>query len=352
MENATLIYNERTGMFEEVSMDLQIISFSFDGSPVRYKDENVTFKWKVQDAQKIFINDIEVPASSSSYFYPLSNVGLQYFVLKIETGGLQKTSTLQMKVIDVPVFRIEQSTDKLRKNKNERCRIKWSVLHAQSIKLIYEDVEKSINAVGEFTVRPKESTDYKFEAIGLDGARLFSYTVRVDVFEESVVLFEADKNITLPHVPIKLSWNVKNASDVELSDFGKVNHSGEKIVECDRDKTFTLKVTDNFGTAEYRQRIRMYPLPLIRSILVPIPHIERNLKVETHFEQKHIQVGINVNMAKIPDFAGIKTDVFVPTIPMHQIELSPRKDWWDKLQDYNKNLTKRVTEKISSLWNR
>lgn len=352
MENATLIYNERTGMFEEVPVNPQIISFSFDGSPERYKDENVIFKWEVQDAQKIFINDVEVPVSSSSYSYTLLDVGLQDFVLRIETGGLQKTASLQLKVIDVPVFRIEQSAYKLRKDKNESCRIKWNILYSQTIKLICDNVEESIGAEGELTVFPNESTDYKFEALGIDGTRLFSYTVRVDVFEESVVLFEADKNITLPHVPIKLSWDVKNASDVELTDYGKVNHSGEKKVECDRDKTFTLKVTDMFGISEYHQRIRMYPLPLIRSILVPVPHIEKNLNVETHFEQKHLQVDINVNMAKIPDIAGIKADVFVPTIPIHQLQLSPRKDWWDKLQDYNKKLTKRVTEKISSLWNR
>ena len=186
----------------------------------------------------------------------------------------------------------------------------------------------------------------------MDGERVFAYTVRVDVFEESTVLFEVDKNITLPHVPIKLSWDVKNASEVDLSGFGVVDHIGEEIIDCDRERVFTLKVTDVFGTTEYHQRIKMYPLPLIRSILVPTPQIERNLKVETHFEQRHLQVNIKVNMAKIPNYAGIKANVFVPTIPIHQIELSPRKDWWDKLQSYNKSLTRRITKKISSLWNR
>lgn len=346
-----LRYNERTGMFDEVPEDPRINSFTFDGNPIRYKDESVTFKWEVQDAERIFINDIEVPASSSTYSYPLSNVGLQNFVLRIENGGNHKTENLQIKVLDVPAFNIEQSKDKLRKGKNEECVIKWDIQNIQSVKLISDGTEE-IDNVGERTVRPDSSTDYKFEAIGLDGERAFSYTVRVDVFEESIVLFEVDKNITLPHVPIKLSWNVKNASDVELSGFGVVDHIGEEIIDCDRERVFTLKVTDVFGITEYHQRIKMYPLPLIRSILVPTPQIERDLKVETHFEQKHLQVNIKVNMAKIPDFAGVKADVFVPTIPIHQIELSPRKDWWDKLQSYNKSLTRRITEKISSLWNR
>ena len=346
-----LRYNERTGMFDEVPEDPRINSFTFDGNPIRYKDESVTFKWEVQDAERIFINDIEVPVSSSSYSYPLSDVGLQNFVLRIENGGNHKTENLQIKVLDVPAFNIEQSKDKLRKGKNEECVIKWDIQNIQSAKLISDGTEEIVN-VGERTVSPDSSTDYKFEAIGLDGERVFSYTVRVDVFEESTVLFEVDKNITLPHVPIKLSWDVKNASEVELSGFGVVDHIGEEIIDCDREKVFTLKVTDLFGTTEYHQRIKMYPLPLIRSILVPTPQIERDLKVETHFEHKHLQVNIKVNMAKMPDFAGIKADVFVPTIPIHQIELSPRKDWWDKLQSYNKSLTRRITKKISSLWNR
>ena len=346
-----LRYNERTGMFDEVPEDPRINSFTFDGNPIRYKDESVTFKWEVQDAERIFINDIEVPVSSSSYSYPLSDVGLQNFVLRIENGGNHKTENLQIKVLDVPAFNIEQSKDKLRKGKNEECVIKWDIQNIQSVKLISNGTEEIVN-VGERTVSPDSSTDFKFEAIGLDGERIFSYTVRVDVFEESTVLFEVDKNITLPHVPIKLSWNVKNASEVELSGFGVVDHIGEEIIDCDRERVFTLKVTDVFGITEYHQRIKMYPLPLIRSILVPTPQIEKDLKVETHFEQKHLQVNIKVNMAKIPDFAGIKADVFVPTIPIHQIELSPRKDWWDKLQSYNKSLTRRITEKISSLWNR
>ena len=346
-----LRYNERTGMFDEVPEDPRINSFTFDGNPIRYKDESVTFKWEVQDAERIFINDIEVPASSSTYSYPLSDVGLQNIVLRIENGGNHKTENLQIKVLDVPAFNIEQSKDKLRKGKNEECVIKWDIQNIQSAKLISDGTEEIVN-VGERTVSPDSSTDYKFEAIGLDGERVFSYTVRVDVFEESTVLFEVDKNITLPHVPIKLSWDVKNASEVELSGFGVVDHIGEEIIDCDRERVFTLKVTDLFGTTEYHQRVKMYPLPLIRSILVPTPQIERDLKVETHFEQKHLQVNIKVNMAEIPDFAGIKADVFVPTIPIHQIELSPRKDWWDKLQSYNKSLTRRITEKISSIWNR
>lgn len=379
-----LRYNELTLRFDEVPEDPRINSFTFDGNPIRYKDESVTFKWEVQDAERIFINDIEVPASSSTYSYPLSDVGLQNFVLRIENGGNHKTENLQIKVLDVPAFNIEQSKDKLRKGKNEECVIKWDIQNIQSVKLISDGTEE-IDSVGKRTVSPNSSTDYKFEAIGLDGERVFSFTVRVDVFEESTVLFEVDKNITLPHVPIKLSWDVKNASEVELSGFGVVDHIGEEIIDCDRERVFTLKVTDVFGITEYHQRIKMYPLPFIRSILVPTPQIERDLKVETHFEQKHLQVNIKVNMAKIPDFAGIKADVFVHCIEFHKLSFPltstwknkidnyketfskllllqtsnsnnsnflPHKQWWKSFDTHKNKLSKKIKNSISSLWNR
>ena len=379
-----LRYNERTGMFDDVPEDPRINSFTFDGNPIRYKDESVTFKWEVQDAERIFINDIEVPASSSTYSYPLSDVGLQNIVLRIENGGNHKTENLQIKVLDVPSFNIEQSKDKLRKGKNEECVIKWDIQNIQSAKLISDGTEEIVN-VGERTVSPDSSTDYKFEVIGLDGERVFSYTVRVDVFEESTVLFEVDKNITLPHVPIKLSWDVKNASEVELSGFGIVDYKGEEIIDCDRERVFTLKVSDVFGTTEYHQRIKMYPLPLIRSILVPTPQIERDLKVETHFEQKHLQVNIKANMPKIPYFAGIKADVFVHCIDFHKLSFPltstwknkidnyketfskllllktsnsnnsnflPHKQWWKSFDTHKNKLSKKIKNSISSLWNR
>lgn len=380
-----LRYNERTGMFDEIPDNPRINSFTFDGSPIRYKGESITLMWNVQDAQRIFINEIEVPVSSSSYSYQLSDIGLRDFVLRIENGGNQMSENIQIKVLDVPFFNIEKSKDKLKKGKNEFCDLKWKINNAQSVRLLYDEKEVNIGNEGCLSVSPQTSTDYRFEAVGEDGERVFPYSVHVDVFDESSVVFEVDKNITLPHVPIKLSWDVKNASDVELSGYGIVEHKSEKVFDCDRDKTFSLKVTDVFGTTVYHQKVRMYPLPLIRSILVPTPKIEKKINVETHFEQKHIQININVNMAKIPDFTGIKADVFVHCIDFHKLSIPlttvwsekiesckrlfcqliqshsirlenisfiPRQSCLNTIREHQNILIKRITSKLSSLWNR
>ena len=53
-----LRYNEQSGMFEEVDEELRILCFTYDGSPIRYKDESVIFRWDIQGAQRIYVNEI------------------------------------------------------------------------------------------------------------------------------------------------------------------------------------------------------------------------------------------------------------------------------------------------------
>lgn len=377
-----LRFNEQTGMFEEVTENPQINDFAFDGAPIRYNDEVVKFTWDVQDAEKIFINEIEVSATSTSYDYPLTGSGLQNFVLKIETGGIEKTESLQIKVLETPIFNVEQSSDKLRKGKGESCVVKWRIENAEKFKL--RDDEDTLPLASERSFTPESTTDYIFEAIGLDGIRTFAHIVHIDVLDEASVRFEVDKVLTLPHVPIKLSWNVLHAEKIELEGYGEVDYRGEKVLECDRETTFTLRVTDAFGTTEYHQHVGQYPLPLIRSILVPTPNIEKKITVETHFEFKHIQVGIDVNTTNIPKYREINADAFIPEVNFHQLlvplsdpwsdrinryintlknifslnkvysdsrTFEPQASWWAKFKEAKNRLTNRITDKISNIWN-
>ena len=121
-----LRYNEQSGMFEEVDEELRILCFTYDGSPIRYKDESVIFRWDIQGAQRIYVNEIEVSVDSLSYTHPLSEVGLQDFVLKAENGDNRETETIQIMVVETPLFNIENSKEKLRKGKGETCVIKWN----------------------------------------------------------------------------------------------------------------------------------------------------------------------------------------------------------------------------------
>ena len=347
-----LRYNERTGMFEDVPEEPRIHNFSFEGNPIRYKNEIVKFRWNVQDAVRVLLNGEELSTDSSSHNVRLSSTGLQNFVLRVENGGIHQTQTIQLKVLETPDFNVEQSLFKLKRGKNEQCLIKWNVTNAANIRLRYDNIDEAVSNISKLTVSPEETKEYILDAVGIDGNRHFEYVIKVEVFDESTVKFNVDKNITLPHVPIKLSWDVQNAAEVELIGYGQVAFSGEKILDIDREQVYILKVTDAFGVNEYTQRIQMYPLPLIRSIMVPTPKINQTVIIDTNFEQKILQVKINVNTCKIPDFEGIKADVFVPSIRFHDLELIPRKDWWDKITDMNKTLTNYLMEKISLLWNR
>ena len=90
-------------------------------------------------------------------------------------------------------------------------------------------------------------------------------------------------------------------------------------------------------------------------------------------------------MAKIPDFAGIKADVFVHCIDFHKLSFPltstwknkidnyketfskllllktsnsnnsnflPHKQWWKSFDTHKNKLSKKIKNSISSLWNR
>ena len=378
-----LRYNSLTGMFEEVDANPQINRFTCEGPPVRYSDESVRFTWDVQDAENVYINDTKVPAGATSYDCPLSGSGMRTFVLKVEADGVEETKSVQIKVLALPAFEIEQSKTKLRRGKNEDCTITWKVRNAVSISLRGEDGELPLSS--ERTFKPESSTDYIFEAVGLDGIRKFVRSVHVGVFDEASVTFEVDKVLTLPHVPVKLSWDVTNASKVELDGYGVVEYRGDKIVECDRETVFTLRVTDPFGVVEYQRRVGLYPLPLIRSIIVPTPKIEKTIKVVTDFEFKQIWVNLKVNMPELPRLKKMARDIKLPQVDFPELltkiqdlwndklkryfiflkkvpdfinletvrrTFGPDASWWKKVKEVKDNLISRIKDKISTLWNR
>ena len=378
-----LRYNNRTGMFEDVDIDPQINRFAYEGPPVRYCDESVRFTWEVQDAENVYINDTKMPEGATSYDYRLSGSGMQTFVLKIEADGVEEVKSLQIKVLTLPDFEIELDKSKLRRGRNEECAIKWRVRNAASVRLRGEEGELPLSSYRTF--KPESSTDYVFEAVGQDGIRKFVRSVHVGVFDEAIVRFEIDKVLTLPRVPLKLSWDVMHASQVELDGYGVVECRGEKVVECDRETVFTLRVTDPFGTVEYKKRVGLYPLPLIRSIFVPTPMIEKTVKVETKFTFKHVWVNLNINMPGLPGMKKMTRDVKVPKLCFPDFltmgedlwnkrlkkyflflkkvpdfmkldtfrrKFSPDASWWKKVKELKDNLLSRIKDKISTLWNR
>ena len=257
----------------------------------------------------------------SAYSADWENTGLRTFELVATNSCGETRKRFNISVIDKPQFDIQCSKLKLRKGKGEICEIKWEIRFAHEVYLSYKDIKEKVSSADSLRVSPEETTEYVFEALAIDNKTAFIEPVSIGVFDEAEVEFKANKNFSYPQLPIVLSWEVKNALKVELDDLGEMPHTGTKIVEPTRNTIYRLYVTDEFGITAYNVDIRMFPLPQVKSILVPTPNIVNNMSITIQQPRYNVdvklpQIDIGWVTAEIPKVPSL-TDLGI------NVELSP-----------------------------
>lgn len=308
-----LVYNEQTGDFEEALYvgPPQITSFNIaNGGDTLFKGDIAHLTWNVVDAEQVILDGEDIPDQIFSHDTECDNTGIRTFELVATNSCGETRKQFNLSVIDKPQFNIQCSKPKLRKGKRETCEIKWEIRFAHEVYLLYKDVKEKIASADALRVSPEETAEYVFEALAIDNKTVFTERITIGVFEEAVVEFKADKMYSYPQIPIVLSWDVKNALKVELDDFGEMPHNGTKIVEPTRNTVYRLYVTDEFGIKPYNVEIRLFPLPQIKSLLVPTPKLVHNLSVTV--QQPRIITEVKFPQINIK-YANMETP-FVPSL--------------------------------------
>lgn len=84
---------------------------------------------------------------------------------------------------------------------------------------------------------------------------------------------------------------------------------GSKVVTIDEDTTYTLKVEDEFGVKEKTIKVKILPLPVIKSILVPTPKIENTVNVHQYVPKLGVDVRIEVPHIEIPEYNPLSVEL-------------------------------------------
>ena len=305
-----LVYNELSGDFEEkLYIDPPEVTFQItNNGGFVFKDEEAHLKWSVKDAEKITLDGVEFGNQISSQEIKCSDVGPHEFVLIANNPCGETKRSVSVSVIEKPVFDIKLSKEKLRKGKNETCEVEWNIQNANSASLIIGRKKADISLNGTTSLSPIKTKILRFEALANDNQTIFSEEITIGVYEEcSIQSFKADKLYVFPQVPIKLSWNVKHATRVWLGT-EEINARGSKKVKQDKATTYILKVEDEFGIKEEKINVEMLPVPQVKSLLVPTPHINNNLSVRI------VQPQYNVSV-EIPEITVMGIDLKVPKVP-------------------------------------
>ena len=172
---------------------------------------------------------------------------------------------------------------------------------------------------GTFTTSLSESAIFQLFIEKAGGPKI-KKEVSIEVFDECEIEFSADKYYVFPTIPVKLSWNVKNAKKVWLDD-EEMQSSGTRIIEPKKAMVCVLSAEDEFGKKEKRINIGMLPIPQVKSLLVPIPNIINNMSITILQPRYHVDVKF-----PIIDIDWIKAEV--PKVPSLtelglNVELSP-----------------------------
>lgn len=140
---------------------------------------------------------------------------------------------------------------------------------------------------------------------GYKSKRLIEVTVAP---RASIKYFKADKEYTLDTIPVEIKWACTNAKKVEIIGEGRQDLLGKIIVVPKKETTYILCVEDDFGIQKREITIKKLPLPLIKQVLVPAPHIERNIDITYQVPNFHLTI-------PIPTFNTTLCRIDIPHIP-------------------------------------
>lgn len=235
--------------------------FNYTPNQNLYEGDKITLTWDVTNTTTTCLNHSTIKSSRSERTVSAGN---NNFTLTASNNFKTASETISIRAFAIPQIDLTASNLKLRIGCSEKTTLKWSIINAKEVYLEYNTISERVNSNEQITFCPNKTTTYQLKVIGLDGKRTFTKEITVGVYNEAQVSFTADKRKVISKCPVTLSWDVKNATKVELEGFGQTPPNGHQEVIPTKATDYILKVTDIFGTKEYPLRINTWDEPVIK----------------------------------------------------------------------------------------
>ena len=310
--------NKNKNIYDQI-MDLQtkvpvVRSFDCSNGTLVYKNDVLEFCWSVDNVSQITVEGIDVTNKPN---YSDSAVSSKDFVLVAKNGYGSVEKEVKVDVLIPPVISFKPNSKKLRKGKDESVTLMWNVQNCNRVMLRIGDDEINVEKKGKKEILLGQTTKCQLNVVGLDGKRIFTKSEKIGVFSDSETEFFSDKSYTLPSVPIKLSWRVQHAKEVELEGMGKVDFVGSQIFEPREDSTYKLIVIDAFGRKEHTIDVRMLPIPCVKSLQIPTPEFTNTMNVNLKLPQVELSsmfpkvelLGVELKTPFVPSLTDAELNV-------------------------------------------
>lgn len=186
------------------------------------------------------------------------------------------------------------SSDKTILTDETPATINWTVSNATVIKLNNEIVEatgtKTFSATDLLEIELLASND-----VGEADPR--KITIDIDRTPPKILNFNINEDIAIVGSPITLIWNVENAHSIEIDNgVGDVtNKTSKEVISTENSGIYKLIAKNYFGIkSEKETSITVFPTPLIKSLIIPTPNIEKEINLSINFPKfPVIELGVN-----------------------------------------------------------
>lgn len=336
-------------MLDAVLGEPEITSFYAQPNDGIYVGDEITIKWDANHILEQTLDGKALPVSTRSHQTVIERDTI--YSLSVGNGIKRTNKKIVLKPFSIPSITFATDKKRLKKGKNEAFTLEWNVIDAVSVS-VYDSMGNVIanKKNGQIIRYANNGTDFALEATGLDGKRVFKELISLEVHRISEVTFKIDKLFVLPGVPVTLTWDVKHAESVFLSEVGDVPPKGAHQIEPTADTVVTLEVKDKFGVTNYRQEIKMLPLPIVK-VNPPTPAYNTMVTLV----QPNIFAQLYVSLPQVP-IGKMPTKVQKINISMPPGYVSPkfvikRESLWHGIKDITIHLTKSFINKFNNIRN-
>lgn len=308
-EEITLLANNPIATY---SKTLQIIlekpeisSFKSDKDKVL---ENTAFSlfWEVKNAKSVSISNIGKVEHKGNI--ERKNPKTPYkIVAENDIGKVEQSLNITI----LPLPKIKEFRSKQQKIEHgKETQLVWDIENAEKVELHWLGNMEVVPLKGEKTISLKEHSNFKVIVTALDGATKEEKEITVQVFKRvEVKSFVSDLEFVVESLPVKLSWEIHNASSITLSSNmqADIDVTGINEIEILPKKTsvFYLKAKNELFSANSSQlKIEVQNIPTFNPSIIPklpsgkdlIPSFELDFKELSETILNESQIGFQTAM--------------------------------------------------------
>lgn len=305
---------------ESLELLPNIIDFKADKETINSSEEEVTFNWKQSKGNKTFINDILVNGLNHKLcFKDTTNVELK---IMNEFGVSKNEINIQANKIQ-PTIKFFKS-DIFERIDLTPVTLSWDTNHTKKVRI--SDVYNDLAASGNHEIDPRENKKIILTAIG-NFEEEVNAEIEIKVSKPEIIEFNYEINIEKGIDNVDLHWKTEKTNKVTIVPrIGDVDLNGQSSIRIGEKTEFTLRAIGYFGTTEKIIEAQPFPIPLIKSVLIPTPNFNTTIQFEKDsfkipdalLKQNNIEFNNEIKF-NIPEIDFIELNQFTSTEIENQV---------------------------------